>query len=262
SPGARRPTSRGRTLLRAASLDRWFLPDRSGAAPQWRRLRRDLARLAQQLRRAVRLDLADDAGKDARIAGHYVAALEVPRPAGEVADYAARFLDQQQAGGHVPGGEADFPEAVVAAAGDIGKVQRRGARAADVGRQLAQRLEHAQIGVDVLRGLVREAGSQQGAVEILALGDADAAAIELGAVAAAGGPKLLAHGIVDHRYLQPAPMTQGDGDGEVGHPVEEIGGAVERIDDPLELVVLARGAGFLAHDGVMRVGLAQDADDL
>ena len=56
--------------------------------------------------------------------------------AAERADAAAGLLDQQRAGGGIPGLEPDLPEAIDAAGGDIGQIERRGARAADAGGQL------------------------------------------------------------------------------------------------------------------------------
>jgi hypothetical protein len=43
--------------------------------------------------------------------------------------------------------------------------------------------------------------------------------------------------------------------------MQEVGGAVERIDDP-ERVVLAARAAFLREDGVLGVVPADDVDDL
>jgi hypothetical protein len=45
--------------------------------------------------------------------------------------------------------------------------------------------------------------------------------------------------------------------------VQEVGGAVQRVDDPQELAVLraALAAGFFGQDGVAGVGLEQDVDD-
>ena len=53
--------------------------------------------------------------------------------AAERADAPAGLLDQQRAGGRVPGLESDLPEAIDAAGGDVGQIQRRRARAAHAG---------------------------------------------------------------------------------------------------------------------------------
>ena len=63
----------------------------------------------------------------------WVAGTDVPgfKPffaAREVGDQAARFENNETAGGDIPGLEAEFPEAVVAAAGYPAEVKRRRAR--------------------------------------------------------------------------------------------------------------------------------------
>ena len=45
-------------------------------------------------------------------------------------------------------------------------------------------------------------------------------------------------------------MTQGDGHRELGEPVKIVGGAVEGVDDPLE-VPLSLGSALLGKDGMM-----------
>src|SRR3569832_2490412 len=83
------------------------------------------------------------------VAGQHVARFVVVIAAAEIADHAARFLDQQDAGRHVPRLQADLPEAVEPAGGQINKVECRRAGPADAGRLWQQRLEHAEIGIDV-----------------------------------------------------------------------------------------------------------------
>ena len=59
---------------------------------------------------------------------------------------------------------------------------------------------------------------------------------------------------------QPEPsqlrLLRGDRDGEVGNAVEEVAGAVERIDDPARLARIARDlAAFLASGSPSRAAL-------
>ncbi|MNZ48357.1 hypothetical protein D3C78_660990 [compost metagenome] len=64
--------------------------------------------------------------------------------------------------------------------------------------------------------------------------------------------------------LQTALVLAGDADGEMRDAVDEVGGAVQRIDDPQVVGAFAgafQHAAFLAHDAVVRVGLAQGGDD-
>ena len=64
-----------------------------------------------------------------------------------------------------------------------------------------------------------------------------AAVVEIGALAPLGGEGLLIGGIVDQARDQLALALERDGDGEDRHAVQEVGGAVERIDDPAMRVV-------------------------
>ena len=66
-------------------------------------------------------------------AGEHVAFVQIIGFAGEIADQAAGLGDQQRAGRDVPGLQAFLEEAVDAAGGDIGQVQRGGAGAAQAG---------------------------------------------------------------------------------------------------------------------------------
>ena len=63
--------------------------------------------------------------EDLRVAGTDVAGFKPFFAACEVGDQAARFENDETAGGDIPGLEAEFPEAVVAAAGDPAEVKRR-----------------------------------------------------------------------------------------------------------------------------------------
>src|SRR6188472_798058 len=65
------------------------------------------------------------------IGGEDMAVLEDHRAAVEPAHPAARFLDDQAAGGEVPRFEAELEEAVVAAVGDPGEIERGAAKSAD-----------------------------------------------------------------------------------------------------------------------------------
>ena len=150
------------------------------------------------------------------------------------------------------GDEAEFPEAVDAARRHIGEVERGGARPAHAGRGAHDRLEDGEIVIDV-RGLhaVGKAGADQRSFEGALGADADLLAVELGAVAARGGEELLAHGIVDHRVLQPPAVLDRDRHREGRKAVQEIRGAVERIDDP-DVLALAAAAAFLGEERVVR----------
>ena len=195
-------------------------------------------------------------------AGDDVPALRV-RLAGQRADAAAGFEDQQRARGGVPRRQADLPEPVEAARRDISEVERGGARAADAGRRQHHGLAACAMYSSIQRALARYGKpvpiSAPSSVDLLA--DADALAVELRAVAARGGEQLLAHRVVDDGVLEPAAMLDGDRDGEHRKAVQEIGGAVERIDDPHELVAAA-AAGLLAQEAMVGMHAPHRLDDV
>jgi hypothetical protein len=87
----------------------------------------------------------------------------------------------------------------------------------------------------------------------------------LGAAATAGGEFFLANRVENHGVFQAATVFAGDADGEVRNAAQEVGGAVQRIDDPQVVFAFDAGAGvqagFFTLDRVIRVGLAQCVDD-
>ena len=107
----------------------------------------------------------------------------------------------------------------------------------------------------------RDPGADQRFLQPQALGDADAAVVEEGAASLGGGEQLVLHRIVDHRVRQAAAVLHADRDAILRKAVDEVGGAVERIDDP-DVFGLAFGApGFLGMEVVVGIGVAHDADD-
>ena len=89
------------------------------------------------------------------------------------------FLYQQNTRRHVPDIQSDFPEAVQPSRGHIGQVEAGGTGATDAGGLREQGAEHAEVGIQVLLRLEREAGTKQGAVQISAVGHADATVIQV-----------------------------------------------------------------------------------
>jgi len=65
--------------------------------------------------------------------------------------------------------------------------------------------------------------------------------------------------------FQAATVFAGNADCKVRDAAQEVGGAVQWIDDPQVLFAFDTGAsvhaGFFTHDRVIRVGLAQRIDD-
>src|SRR5690606_17942462 len=185
---------------------------------------------------------------------------------GEVAQQSAGFLNQQAACGHVPFSQTEFPEGVIAAGGDVGQIEAGGAAAANAGGMADQAAEHAQVVVQRL-GLVfteREAGAEQGAFQALACTDAQALAVQCGAAAAAGGEFFLAYRVQNHGMLDAALDAAGNADGEMRYAAQEVGGAVQWVDDPDDVSALAVAgleARFFGMDAVIRISLAELLDD-
>ena len=185
-------------------------------------------------------------------------------PAG-IGDEAASLAHQQHAGGQVPALQPELPEAVVAAGGDPGEVERRGTEAADAGdlrHQHAERAGEGQASLRRDRG-ERDAGGEHRILQLAPGGDAQAPLVDEGADALLGPEHLIDRGGVDQAGRKFAaairqPPFQPDADRPVRNAVQEVGGAVERIDHPAPRPVLrARGAGFLHQEGVAGTRLVQ-----
>ncbi len=86
-------------------------------------------------------------------------------------------------------------------------------------------------------------------------------AFELSAVAARRREEFLAHGIVNHGVLETPLVLDGDRYGEGRKAVQEIGRAIERVDDPDEFTVAA-AAGLLPEHCVLRMAAADGGDDV
>ena len=86
--------------------------------------------------------------------------------------------------------------------------------------------------------------------------DAQTMVIEIGALAALGPVKVAGGRVEDDAGGQNPFALQGDGNGEVRNGVQEIGGAVERVDDPaVGLVGAFDETAFLAEESITWPGL-------
>ena len=104
---------------------------------------------------------------------------------------------------------------------------------------------------------MRQAAGDHRVGQPLARGDADALVVEEGALAALGDEHLVGGRIVDEAGDHRALALERDRNGELRNAVQEIGGAVERIDDPgMGLVGALARAAFLAEEAVARPRLA------
>ena len=98
-------------------------------------------------------------------------------------------------------------------------------------------------------------GRDQRLLQRRALADANAAAVELRALAAARREDLLPQRIVDDAVLELAFARDADRDRKLREAVQVVRRAVERIDDPLVLVLAGRAA-LLGEDRVIGVVIA------
>ena len=221
---------------------------------------------------AGQLGLQD--GVEGWAGGHEVTVAEVPGAAVDAREGAAGLADEEGAGGDVPGLEVILPVGVEAAGGEAGEVEGGGAGSADAADLGDDAVELEEVVGGGGRAGVGEAGGDEGEAEGAGGGDvelfgfaeagAGAGAVEEGAVVALGEEGLVAGGVVDDGDAGAVVVDEGDGDGEVGEAVGEVGGAVERVDDPLEdagrgsrvgaVAVAADAAGLLGEDPVGGVG--------
>jgi hypothetical protein len=79
---------------------------------------------------------------------------------------------------------------------------------------------------------MRQAAGDHAFVEPAAAGDAQPRFVEEGALAALGNIEVVIGGIVDQPGDDDALALQADRNRELRDAVQEVGGAVERIDDP------------------------------
>ena len=73
--------------------------------------------------------------------------------------------------------------------------------------------------------------------------------------------RLAAQRVVDDRDERVPGVAAGDRDGPLGNAVEEVDGAVERVDDPLEPALARAPCALLAEHGVAGPLVAQQACD-
>ena len=112
--------------------------------------------------------------------------------------------------------------------------------------------------VEIAAADMRQAAGDHQLVELLARGDAQALVVQVRALALLGEEQVVIGGIVDEACDQLAFALERDRHGEVRNAVQEVGGAVERIDDPdIGLVGAFARAAFLADEAVAGAGLGQ-----
>ena len=103
-------------------------------------------------------------------------------------------------------------------------------------------------------------GADQRVFHFLAAAHANLAVVERRAFAARCGEDILAHRIVDSGGFHAALDLHADRNAKLREAVQEIGRAVERVDDP-DGIGFALCAGFLGEDRVVGVVILDDFDD-
>ena len=202
--------------------------------------------------------------KDLRAGGDDVALVQVVRFAAEFTDDAARFRDHQGAGGDIPWLQAFFVEAVQAAASDVGQVQCGRAGATYALAAFTHDRVHLQVFIQRAGAAGHVAGAQQGVRDAVQLGHADAFFVQVGAGALGGREQVVAYRIVDDGLRDDAAMRERDRDAVLRETVDKVGGAIDRVDDPLIFILVVRVGGssrFLSQERVVRVGFGQHLDD-
>jgi hypothetical protein len=200
-------------------------------------------------------------GVDEGVGGEERVAFEGVGAAVHIGDFATGFFDEEFTGGHVPGAELEFPEAIEAAAGDVGQIDGGGAGAADAVGDHGELVVEVDVDIEVA-ALGGEAGAEEGVFDGFGLGDADGLAVQEGAGAAFGGEHFVAGAVVDDSGDEFTVFFEGQGGVVDGVAVGEVGGAVEGVDVP----AVAGGAGgvvaFFSNDGMVGVGGAEAGGDV
>src|ERR1700681_921197 len=164
------------------------------------------------------------------VAGHHRPFFENVMAAVEIGDKPARLAHEQDAGGKIPGRQAALPKAVETAGGDPGEIERGSASAAYPGDGALHLREFRAEALGVSASTMWDAATNDAVRELLPRRHAKTAVVEIGSLAALAHIHLVVDGIVDDARDRRAFPHQRDRDREQRNAVEEIGGAVERID--------------------------------
>ena len=205
-------------------------------------------------------------------AGEHLPTEQPILPAGQVRDRAAGLLHDHGARRHVVGREVEFPVTVVDARRGVAEVEFGRAEATQVAAMRQHPRQPRRVVVAAgLVAVVREAGRQQGIGQVRGRRHPQRLAGALGTLAhraapGGGGERLAEHRRVHHAHHRPIPERERDGDREERQPVHEVRGAVERIDDPGPIRLLAglplgREHTLLGQDRVVGERREQAADD-
>src|SRR5690606_15301672 len=133
------------------------------------------------------------------VAGHQHAVAEAVGPAVVARDRTAGLAHDQHPRGGVPGVQAQLPEAVQPAGGDVAEVERRGPGAAHAVHLRQDAREHLEVELDAVLD-VGEAGAEQRPADVGGGAHRQRAAVQPRAAALRGGEELVPLGVVDDAY--------------------------------------------------------------
>ena len=109
---------------------------------------------------------------------------------------------------------------------------------------------------------MRDAAADHGVRQLGARGDTQAAIVHEGAAAAFGRVELVHGRVVDDAGDDLALTLESNGDRKDRNAVQEVGGAVQRIDEPAMLIVVTADSAALFHEkGVAGSRLGQFGED-
>ena len=110
-------------------------------------------------------------------------------------------------------------------------------------------------------GEVAEPRGHQRERQIVGEAAMDSSAVEEGAASRCGGEQLVGGRHEDRANLRSVAGERSDGDRPTGQPVQEVGGAVDRVDDPAHAARAGRIGSFLTDDCVVRACGVDPAHD-
>ena len=181
---------------------------------------------------------------------------------GKVANQSTCFTGDQFASSEIPRTQTNFEITVNARSGNIGQIQRSRAGAAEVSALGKHFAEDIHVRGGVLFGFEREAGRDNRAVQVACIAAAQTVAIQLCALTAGRGEQFVTHRIVNHSDFSAAFNTYGDGNREVRQTFYEVGGAIQWIDNPLNILIgTFMFTAFFGDDGVLWVRFADRFDN-
>ncbi len=157
---------------------------------------------------------------------------EETRTATEIADLAASFGDEQTAGGHVPGVQAEVEAGVAGTGGHQGQVDGGRAAAAHRAHATHHRREHRHGWLQSARGAVGRAGGHHRFVEQRAVAHREAPVVAVRALPARSAVEVPARHVEHHAVFDATAHHERDAHRVGRIAVDEVGGAVQRIDDP------------------------------